>query len=88
MPALAETDFVACEKFGQSGPVRCHRLRIARSEVIADVLKQRDTNLAIVVIGAVGNAVRHRRMVVDGLRPLLGDGMRPTRDGTGRADLR
>ena len=52
------------------------------------MLKQRDANFAIVVIGAIGDAVRRRRMVVNGSRPLLGDDMTATRDGTCRADLR
>jgi hypothetical protein len=59
-----------------------------RRKAINDAFKERDADFAIVVVGAVGNAVRNRRMVVDGSRPLLGDGMRPTRDGTSRADLR
>ena len=86
--SLSQTDLIAREEFSQSGADHCHRLRIARSKAITGVLKQCDADLAIVVVGAIGKAVRRRRVAVNGPRPLLGDDVRPTRDGTRRADLR
>lgn len=86
---LSQTNLVTCKKFSQSVAVLCHRLRgDRRLKVSADVLKERDANLPIVVVRAVGNAVWRSGMVVDGLRPPLCNGMRPTRDGPCRADLR